>query len=137
MTNKTAKFFQLDGKTAKMEHLMMLQPHALLMFSWVNLWCLSHGITATWTSLVRTPEENRAVGAKSTTHVEGRGLDLSYRPVWGWTGELRRKFEMAFTLEFADVGALVKVDGKLISRPIVGPNEGHDHFHLQTRPWGL
>ena len=31
-------------------------------------------------SLVRTPEENAAVGAKSQTHVDGRAADLRDRP---------------------------------------------------------
>lgn len=103
------------------------------MVAWTNLFCNKHGITPYYTSIIRTEEQNARVGAKSDTHIDGRAVDLSYKAIHGWTPSLRIQYEMEFEQEFADVGALVWEGGKLISRPIVGPNEGHDHFHLQIR----
>lgn len=130
------KYYELIGRSARAEDMNLLHPTFLIMFAWTNMWCFKHGVTPAWTSLRRTVEENKKVGAKSNTHVDGRAGDLSFRQVWGWTEELKDKFKQEFYEEFKDVGALSKdkETGEFYTSPIVGEEEGHNHFHLQCRP---
>lgn len=134
--NNLKQYFRIDkaSQSANLNHILYLHPTVLLMMAWANVWCDRQGITPYYTSMIRTEEQNEAVGAKSKTHLDGRAIDMSFRSLHGWTPSLRAEFEREFEYEFEDVGALVWEAGKLISRPIVGPNEGHDHFHFQARP---
>lgn len=107
-----------------------MHPALVMMIAWTNMWCFQEGIRAEWTSWIRTEQQNIDVGARSDTHVQGRAADLSFK---NFTADQMKRFEKEFYQEFKSVGALVEIDGELYSRPLVGPEDGHDHYHMQVR----
>lgn len=124
-------------------NLLHIHPHLLEMLAWVSAFCHAHNVTCVVTSIIRSIEENKRLKSKSSTHVEGRAIDISLRPQLGWTLMLIKKFEEEFTKAFYDYGALVPGPGRtLIRRPIVihnsvdknGNEVGIDHAHLQVAP---
>ena len=135
MNGLKQKFKLQEGsESVKLTHLLYIHPSLAMMIVWTNAWCINHGVTPVWTSWIRTEAQNDAAGAVSKTHVEGRAADLSFKEEHGWDRKLKAKYKREFALEFRDVGAqVVDDDGDLISRPIVGEEEGHDHFHIQCR----
>ena len=134
MNNQSTKFILSESSgSVSLAMLQYMHPSIVLMIAWTNLWCVENGITPVWTSWMRTPEQNRALGA--TNVHEYRAADLSIRPETGWTEELLDTFEAEFYDEFKALGALVNIDGELYSRPVVRHDIGHgDHLHLQCRP---
>lgn len=130
------KYFELDNGSVSLDMLITMHPAIVLMISWTNFWCMSHGVTPVWTSWKRTPEQNKELGATSVH--EYRAADLSHKQKWGWTPKLRKKFFTDFRLRFTELGAFVPRKGKGIGmtrRPIIRHDSGHgDHFHLQCAP---
>lgn len=135
MSKRQDHYFKLDPNSGSVSMAMLSQMHpaVVLMIAWTNLWCYNNGIKPVWTSWMRTPEQNKRLGATSVH--EYRAADLSIRSKHGWTKELLEQFEQEFSYEFLDVGALVNIDGELYSRPILVHDNGNgNHAHMQCRP---
>lgn len=83
-----------------------------------------NGHPFTVTSFIRTPEENAAVGAKSSTHIQGRAFDIRTR-------DLPQAFLVDcvtyFNHKFANVAAWSKSRGK----PTLCILK-NDHIHVQV-----
>lgn len=90
----------------EIEELMYIQPILGFVFFDMVAYCDSKGLPVVVTCVNRTLEENKAVGAVSLTHVEGRAIDLSIK---GWTIEQITEFCQYFNkkyIKFANPVAL-------------------------------
>ena len=122
-----------------------IHPNLFLLLGLVNQYCLENDIQLQLTSMYRSEEENRRIGAKSVTHTQGRAVDISIREELGWTYEktqllvdyLNQLVETEHLEEgtpnpFFEIGAISARDK--VQRPIVVHNVGHGaHIHLQVR----
>lgn len=116
-------------------HFLYIHPNLMMMLGFVLNFAAERDITVCITSMIRTPEENRAVGAVSRTHIEGRALDVSLRPEFGWREEDVNELQDELERRFADIAAVVWQDDMLIPRPMVVHDAGSgEHLHLQVRP---
>ena len=98
-----------------------------------------HKIKLVITSTIRSKTKNKAVGAQSDTHVEGRAFDVSIQPRWGWTDNLVKQAVKEISIKYKEVGALTS-NGKqvVILAHSVGPKGGLKHIHVQVHrnlPW--
>lgn len=132
--NNKVKHWSFDSGSVSLQMLMFMHPAVVMMISWTNFWCFSHGVRPTWTSWMRDAEKNKSLGATSVH--EWRGADLSVKSSDGWTQTLRTKFFTEFRKRFIMVGAFTLAkDDRLLRTPIVRHDSGHgDHFHLQCAP---
>lgn len=106
-----------------------INPFLFKMLAHIIVMCSEHGVTPVITSVIRTPEENAAVGAVSKTHIEGRAIDISIR---GWDKDFIKQVETEINFLFSNVGAISASTGK--PRPIVVHDVGFGaHIHVQTR----
>lgn len=129
---KTNCFLKEDIHTGQF---LYIHPALMMMLGFTLNFAQMRGIDVCITSIIRTPAENKAVGAVSETHVEGRGLDISLRSEYGWRNSDVAELEQQINEKFSDVGALVWRDGELVSRPIVVHDAGSGpHIHLQVKP---
>ena len=79
--------------------------------------------------LVTSMKTDKVSGRVSTTHEEGRAIDISIK---GWDVDSIDNIVFDLNKKLANVGAISKKDG--ISRAIVVHNAGSGmHFHLQSR----
>lgn len=121
---------------------MYIHPSLMMMLGFVLNFASERNITVCITSIIRTPEENKAVGAKSLTHVQGRALDVSLRPEFGWKNSDLQELEEKLLEKFSDVAALAFVGDSdhgdssgLVPRPMVVHDAGSgSHIHFQVRP---
>lgn len=108
--------------------MLYLNPHLLLIFSYIVVFCYERGLPCNFTSMVRHPGDGIST---STTHQEGRAFDLSLRD---WAPSYIEQLEEGVSKAFDHIGAISSKT--LTSRPIyVHPNaesEGY-HAHLQVR----
>lgn len=113
----------------KINDLRMIHPNLLKVIAFSVGYCFEKKLPCVITSILRSKEENQALGSKSMTHVEGRAFDLSVK---GWSTDDIDDFIFAINDEFESIGAISAIDGK--SKPIKFHNNGNgDHFHLQVR----
>lgn len=97
----------------------------------ISNFCIDNNITLFVTSVIRTPERNRELGAVSDTHVEGRAVDFSIRSEFGWTKDMLSKLEKLLESKYGAVGAY-SYSGK--QKVIVIHDIGHGiHAHIQVR----
>jgi len=83
-------------------------------------------LTPCVTETVTMPEEDKALGRKSTSHQEGRAFDLRTRD---WNADQLAQFIGYFNAKYESLGAL---NSKGEVKFIVYHNSGHgDHFHVQ------
>ncbi len=114
----------------KLRDLQRMHPELLLMFAFVVNFCKIEKVPCTVTSIHRTAEQDRRLGAKSKTHQEYRAFDMSLN---GWAGDKIIKLRRAVENEFKHVGAISATSRS--SRPIVIHDIGHGmHAHFQIRP---
>jgi len=109
-----------------LEEIMSVSPWLLMVLADCILWAEKEGLTITVTSLLRESDDGIS---ESTTHQEGRAMDLSVK---GWNeGQIRRLSEFlnrkyASLIGTAKTGALPRV--------CYYHNNGNGwHFHLQVR----
>ena len=120
--------------------LLLLHPKAFSMLAYVSNFCLQNGIKLVLSSIGRTEERNREVGARSKTHVYHkvngiRAFDVSIKAAHGWNENLINELVNEISEEFEKIGALVKRNGSLYSRPVFRHGQGDaDHLHFQCRP---
>src|SRR5690606_16303516 len=67
-------------------------------------YCKNNDITFIITSMIRTSERNREIGAKSTTHIEGRAFDFSVRSTLGWNNTHMKKIENLINDKYTTYG---------------------------------
>ena len=110
----------------ELQELRMLNPKLLLVFSALNFWCENKKIPLVVTSAIRTEAENKTVGAKSRTHVEGRAIDISVK---GWESEdIERAMEFLKD-EYYHWGAVSADSGK--RNLVIFHNGTAPHLHIQ------
>lgn len=145
------KYIHLKSDLA-IEDLQYMHPNLLLILAFINSFCHNNDIKFQLTSMYRTEEQNRKVGAKSKTHVEDRAFDFSIRKEHGWTYEKIQELVNSiheyterdpetgkYKRVFMDNGAKVWADKNktiLMSRPIVihKVKGGVTHAHVQVKP---
>jgi hypothetical protein len=124
-----------------------MHPSLLLLLAHINLFCLENDLEFKITSIFRSAERDKQLGAVSKTHQEGRAIDVS---IYGWDDEVVDFLEAQINdlveiehLEngapnpFYQIGAISSKDFK--QRAIVVHNN-HDgpggHAHIQVRGGG-
>ncbi len=113
--------------------MMFLNPNVLMILAYVNLFCFENNIDFQITSMIRTPEDDLRLGAKSTTHSTGRAFDFSIRKEHGWDDFKVQKLVGELETLYSHIGAISRVDG--IAKPIVVHDSGTGmHAHIQVRP---
>ena len=119
-------------KDVTIDDMVMMHPALHLMYAFLNYFCHVNDIDFVVTSLHRTLKENKAVGAKSLTHVEDRAFDISLKSEHGWNKNLISELKQEIEDNFSDIGALSASSGE--ARPIVIHDVGSGtHAHLQIR----
>jgi hypothetical protein len=109
------------------DELEMVSPWLLVILGAVILWALPRNLAVVITSIMR--EINDGI-SESTTHQEGRAIDLSVK---GWSDKDIHALADYLNLTFSAIGAISKKDG--ISRVCIYHNNGNGwHFHIQVRP---
>lgn len=116
-----------------MEDFAYMTPKLLIIYAFINNFCFERGIEFRVTSLVRSPEYDKVLGATSKTHQDGRALDFSIIPFS--YAQVQELIDEVNT-RFKDIGAISASTGK--SRPI-NVHKNHDsvfgsHAHVQVRP---
>lgn len=123
-----AEYFKLR-QPLKINDLRMINPKLLQIFAFVVTWANERSLPVEFTSIIRTPEENRMLGSSSSTHCDGRAFDMSAR---GWTTDDIDDLIFDVTDKFKDWGAISASDFQ--SRPVIYHDIGHgSHFHFQVR----
>ena len=113
------------------DELLCMQPPLAMMLTFIIQWCSKNSCEVNITSLYRSPEYNKHIGAKSTTHCEGRAVDFSSSSHFGFNEKKRRELIKAVEQEFLHIGAINHVGE---SRPILHHDIGNGaHFHIQVR----
>jgi uncharacterized protein YcbK (DUF882 family) len=113
----------------KINEVRMINPKLFLILAFVVDWAEQRNLPVVITSMIRTPEQNRMLGSKSSTHCDKRAFDMSSK---GWSTDDIDDLIADVSREFEDVGALSASDLK--SRPVIYHNIGHgSHFHFQVR----
>lgn len=109
-----------------------VNPRLVTLALWVTNWANKRKLPILFTSIIR-PKDSIS---SSQVHQTGRGFDLSIR---GWTTDDIDDLIADCLKECENLGALVSIDGKLVSRPVIfhtvikgGVNYG-PHFHFQVR----
>jgi len=109
-----------------MGDLLLIKPVLLYVFSMINIYCLSKGLPLQVTRVIGEKIPNVSI---STSHAEGRAMDLSVK---GWSlGEVD-SFVDYFNEKFSwKYGAVSFSDGK--ARLIVYHFGTEKHIHVQCR----
>lgn len=113
-------------KGINLEDLKSLQPGCWILFSAVLLYCHRNNLTCRITSIIG---DRKNINAKSTTHEEGRAIDIGIRKEDGWNDVHIQRLAYFISRDYEEIGALSASD--LCSRPIIIKP---DHLHLQVRP---
>jgi hypothetical protein len=110
---------------------LKLDPRVIEMIGGVAKFCKEHNITFMITSAVRTPKKNKAVGAKSLTHVQGRAIDFSIKKFWGWTPRTIALLEKYIEKRYGEYGIIPPLQRQkvLLIHKVAG---GAVHAHLQV-----
>lgn len=114
-----------------LEDFAFMSPKLMLMWAFINNWCADRNLDFRVTSMIRSPEYDKQLGAASTTHQEGRAFDMSLR---GFSYQDVQDLIDVVAKNFSNIGAISRSSGT--SRPIV-VHKNHDgagtHAHLQVR----
>ena len=113
---------------------MYLHPAVALIALDMSLYFGCHGHEFVITSSIRSKAENKAVGARSTTHLYedgARAIDVRTSTI---PEEFLRKAINYFEKKYEKVAAIVKRDGKYVPNLIVYGDRAHlDHLHIQVK----
>lgn len=115
-------------------HLLYVHPLLVVVMFDVKVYCLENNIPFKVTSIIRTPQENRALGATSTTHSDGRAFDLStIEMIKAGVDEYKiSELMQFFNRKYKDYAAISKSNNK---RTLVVRHIGTaDHLHFQLSP---
>jgi len=115
-------------KECKQEDLQMIEPALLILFTRVVLYCAEWKIPCMVTSII-SDRENVASVSTSSTHEEGRALDISTR---GMTEQHIYRLVHIMNMEYRDIAAISAIDGQ--PRAAIYHDAGTGpHIHLQVR----
>lgn len=110
----------------ELHELRMIHPKLMLVFAALNYWCDNRSLPLVITSIIRTEEENKRVGAKSRTHIEGRAMDISVKD---WDEQDIMEAQRFLEGEYYHWGAISKDTQK---RRLVVLHKGTAmHLHIQ------
>jgi len=116
------------------EHLFYLHPAVALIAMDMSFYFACHGHEFVITSSIRSMSENKAVGARSTTHTYedgARAIDVRTSTV---PEEFLRETIKVFSEKYKTVAAVVKSGDKYIPRLILYGDRAHlDHMHIQVK----
>ena len=111
--------------------LLKIEPRLMHMVATVAEFCKQNNVKFVITSIIRTKDKNRQVGGISMTHVEGRAVDFSILPKWGWNQKLIDKLVRIVEDKHGEYG-LYGVDKKQKVIVIHKVKGGVTHAHLQV-----
>lgn len=112
--------------------LLYIHPHLMLILGFVNVFCYEQEIKFEITSIIRTVEEDKKLGATSSTHSTGRAFDFSIKESHGWTYEKIQLLIDEINKRFNYIGAISASNG--LHNPIVIHDNGNGrHAHIQVR----
>jgi hypothetical protein len=108
-------------------HLMYVHPMTALILMDMILYISASGYNPMVTSFIRTPHDDRKVGATSDTHQGGRAFDLRCKD---WSEEFKKEFQIFFENKYKGHGAVSAKTGteNLVYIHGIGDNE---HVHVQ------
>jgi hypothetical protein len=113
----------------KVNDVRFFTPNLLAVLAYVVDFCNHRKIPCIITSGIRSIEENRAVGAKSMTHVEGRAFDISVK---GFSVDEIDDLVIECNSRFASIAAISSETGLPVCARF--KNNGHgDHIHFQVK----
>lgn len=93
--------------------------------------CHDNGVDFVITDVMSDANEDLLLGRVSTSHSEGRALDIRTR---GWSDEFKQKFENHFSELYKDWAAISKSTMK--ERLLFFHGEGRfQHYHLQIKQY--
>jgi hypothetical protein len=124
--NKTIDCFK-NPKDA--QGLLYCHPMLLLIVADMMLYISASGYSPVVTSLIRTPHEDRLLGAVGTAHQEGRGADIRCND---WSKEFKLQFESHFEAKYKGYGAISSKTGKENMIEIHGEGDS-EHVHIQLK----
>ena len=111
---------------------LKLDPRVIEMIGGVAKFCKENKITFMITSAIRSEKRNREVKSKSTTHVEGRAIDFSIKPFWGWNKVTIRKLEKYIENRYGQYGLY----GPFLKQKVIVIHDAGNgsgwHAHLQV-----
>lgn len=127
--------------------LNFIHPNLFLILGFISKYCHDNNINLVISSIIRTPEENKKLGAVSKTHIEGRAIDISLRKEHGWTYEKIQNLvnDLNYITDtecymdgrqnpFYQIGAISKSDKR---QRVIVVHKNHtglgDHAHIQVR----
>lgn len=111
---------------------LKLDPRIIEMIGGVAQFCKKHNITFMITSAIRSPERNKEVKSVSTTHVDGRAIDFSIKPHWGWTPVLIKRLENYINSRFGEYGIYAPMRRQKVIVVHDANNGTGLHVHLQV-----
>lgn len=121
---KVVDYFKHKGHE---KGLFYVHPFAAFMLMDMLIFINTHGQKAEVTSFIRDPHENRRVGARSTSHVDGRSFDLHCK---SWPSDFLKEFKTHFEKKYKGHGAISGSTGK--EALIVAHGKGENfHCHIQ------
>lgn len=103
----------------RLKEIQLINPLLGIVLFDMAYYCYIRKLPMTITSMIRTFEENKAMNAKSSTHVEGRAFDLSIK---GWDLFKIDEFCQHFNSKYIE-----------FAKPLVICHEGTAaHIHVQV-----
>jgi hypothetical protein len=108
-------------------HLMHLHPMVVLVMVDMILFIQANGYTPLVTSVIRTPDESKRLGAVSATHEGARAFDLRCND---WNESFKKEFQTYFKNKYKGHGAISSTtkEERLVYIHGTGDNE---HVHVQ------
>ncbi|MCK4499727.1 hypothetical protein KAU11_04475 [Candidatus Babeliales bacterium] len=127
--------------------LTYIKPELLMLLAFIEKWCQLNSIRFHITSVIRTKAQDKRLGARSSTHQEGRAFDFSIKKSHGWDEEkierITRDLNTLVSSKFIDgrhpnpfynVGAISMATK---SQRVIYVHSNHDgygnHAHVQVR----
>lgn len=130
MTLPVATYPSLEFKTAKERgEFSQIQPRLQFILEDMARWVHANGFRFVVTDILSDAYDDIRLGRVSTSHREGRAIDVSVK---GWTPEFKKKFEQFFEAAYKDDGAWSKRTGK-INLIELHDNGNGAHAHIQIR----
>jgi hypothetical protein len=108
-------------------HLLYIHPMVVFIMADMIMYIASNGYTPMVTSVIRSPHEDRKLGAQSTTHQGGRSFDLRCND---WSDSFKKEFQTYFVNKYKGHGAISAKSGQENLIYIHG-NGDNEHVHVQ------
>lgn len=110
--------------------LLFISPWLAIILMDISLFAYDRGLPFKLTSIIRTAEQDRILGASSKTHQQGRAFDFS---IVEWSVSEINDLISYLNKKYKGYGAISAKDGK--ERLIIVHDIGNgEHAHVQVRP---